>query len=261
MRNAESRKLYGLKVVLCLLAVAVLSSCGLTGAETKNTPVEVPKKSKRFSTATPVAELELVDKRNSTTQSPLGKFDFRNFTYPLPRGWQDADGADLELVNGERRTTEEKIGMRYLTTKYFDATGDGEDEAFVILSIGTGGSAIPHIVYVYQWKDDKPDLIWYFRTGDRADGGLKNIYPEDGLVAIELFGKDRWIFGEMETLRITSDEVQLCCPTHYTKSRYKWKNGSFSIDGDRLTFPMGKSDAEPEVNLGNKEAEEGESRK
>jgi hypothetical protein len=35
-----------------------------------------------------------------------------------------------------------RIGMSYITTKYLDATGDGEDEAIVILKVETGGSAM-----------------------------------------------------------------------------------------------------------------------
>jgi hypothetical protein len=263
MRRYTYRTGLGLRLLACIAAAFSAGACALGGAESGNqTPVRKPQNYVRPSPEVPVAELELVDKRNSRTDSAIGKFDFKNFTYPLPRGWQDADGGELTLVDGRRRTTEEKIGMEYLSTKYFDATGNGEDDAVVILRIGTAGSAIPHIVYLFEWKEGEPNLIWYFRTGDRADGGLKNIYPDGGDVAVELFGKDRYIFGEMETLKITGDEVQLCCPTHFTKTKYKWRNGSFYMDGDRLTYPVGNSDAEPVVNMGELEAKgESESRK
>ena len=99
-----------------------------------------------------------------------------------------------------------------------DVTGDGEDEAVVILKIETGGSAIPQLVYVFTWKDGKPELIWPFRTGDRADGGLKDVRAENGQLVIELYGQDRFILGQTETGKITDDREQLCCPTYFTRS-------------------------------------------
>lgn len=241
---------------LFVLAIA-FASCGLSEAETaNNAPVKVPETGADPSPEIPAAQVELLEDVDTTTDSPIGSYDFRNHSYPLPRGWQEANGENLELVSGFRRTTEERIGMEYLTTKFFDVTGDGSDEAVVILKIGTGGSALPHLVYVFQWKDEAPDLIWYFRTGDRADGGLKKIYEKDGDLIVELFGQDRYIFGEMETLKITGDEVQLCCPTHFTRNRYRWTNGSFRLDGDRLTFPVADPEAEPVKNMGELRAKE-----
>lgn len=263
MTSEKFRIPRSLKLAFAFVLAAAFASCGWSeaGAQ-KKAPVKVPANTTNPSPEAAPAQAELLRPDHTETDDPIGSFDFRNYSYPLPRGWQEVDGKDLSLVNGFRRTTEEKIGMEYLTTKYFDATGDGEDEAIVILQIGTAGSAIPHLVYVFQWKEDKPDLIWYFRTGDRADGGLKRIYPEDGDIAVELFGQDRYIYGEMETLKITGDDFQLCCPKYYTKTKYKWKNGSFRMDGDRLTYSISDPDAAPVPNLGQLKAKEaGESRK
>jgi len=203
----------------------------------------------------PNLQSELLDPRNKTTTSEIGKFDFRNYTYRLPRGWQNPDGtAEITLVNGrvaavqrnvaEDMADEEKaaaraerrIGMSYVTTKYLDATGDGEDEAVVILKVETGGAAIPQIVHIFGWKDGKPELLWPFRTGDRADGGLKDIRAENGELVVELFGQDRFLLGQTETGRITGDEEQLCCPTYFTRTRYKWNGNAFVMDRKRLTY-------------------------
>lgn len=184
----------------------------------------------------PNLQAEILDNRYQTTDDPIGNVDFTNFTYPFPRGWQDADAREFTLENGKRPTTAEKIGLSYTTTKFFDATGDDQDEAFVILKIETAGSAIPQIVYVFTMKDDEPKLIWHFRTGDRSDGGLKDIRPDGGDVIVELYGQDRYLIGEGETLKITGDEEQICCPTHFTRTRYRWDGGNFSLQGKRLTF-------------------------
>lgn len=201
----------------------------------------------------PNLQAEITDERHKTTASPIGKFDFKNYKYPLPRGWQDSDGKEVELKDGTRpmemSEEVERIGLSYVTTKFLDLTGDGQDEAVVILKIETGGGAIPQIVYVFGWKDEQPEMLWYFRTGDRADGGLKDIRAENGLAVVELFGQDRYILGELDTAKITGDEEQLCCPTHFTRSRYKWNGSQFRIEGKRLTFQTADPHAPPIENM------------
>lgn len=202
------------------------------------------------------------------TSSPIGKFDFRNYSYEPPRGWQNPDGSPITLVNGrvapvsvdvnEHMTDEEKaqrkamrrIGLSYVTTRYFDVNADGEDDAMVILKVETAGAAIPQFAYFYRWNGDRPELIWVFRTGDRADGGLKDIRVEKGEVIVELYGQDRFILGQVETGKITGDEEQLCCPTHFTRTHYKWNGSSFLMSRKRLTYSVADPMARPVENMG-----------
>lgn len=202
----------------------------------------------------PNLQAELLDDRSKTTQSPLGKFDFKNYTYPLPRGWQGSGFTEMTLVNGEVPASqdEKQIGLKYVTTKFLDATGDGQDEALVIVKIDTAGSAIPQIVYIFSWVDEKPGLIWFFRTGDRADGGLKDLRAENGELIVELFGQDRFILGETETGKITGDEEQLCCPPFFTRSAYKWNGKNFLMQRKRLTFNRDDPNAPPVENMAEK---------
>jgi hypothetical protein len=219
------------------------------------------------SPAIPNLQTEILDDRNKTSESPIAKFDFKNFTYVLPRGWQNPDSSEITLTNGklapvyaatnEEMSDEEKselkskrrIGMSYVTTKFLDVTGDGQDEALVILKVETTGSAIPQLVYVFTWKDDKPELIWPFRTGDRADGGLKDLRVENGEFIVELYGQDRFLLGQTETGKVTGDEEQLCCPTFFTRTRYKWNGKSFLMQGKRLTYSVTDPNAAPQENL------------
>jgi hypothetical protein len=195
-------------------------------------------------------------KDNQSSNSPIASFDFRNFKYPLPRGWQDIDSKEAEIVDGKRPIfmdsddkKERKIGLSYVGKKFFDLTGDGQDEAIVILQVETGGASIPHLVYIFTWEKDSPKLIWYFRTGDRADGGLKNIYASDGNLVVELYGQDRYLVGEVETSKITGDEEQICCPAYFTRSYYKWNGKYFALQGKRLTFSLNDKDAKPIENM------------
>lgn len=182
---------------------------------------------------------------------PAGKIDFKNYEYPLPRGWQG--GLDkIMLTNGRAQMTEEQIGATYIKTLYGDVTGDKKDEAMVILKIETGGSALPQIVYIFTQKDGQPDMIWYFRTGDRADGGLKDLRAENGQLVVELFGQDRYIFGDVETMKITGDEEQLCCPDWFTRSSYKWTGRNFLMQGKRETFSVKNPNVPATPNMGDK---------
>ena len=238
----------------------------IAAATPQPTPTAVP------TPAIPNLQAELLDTRDTTNKSPIGNFDFRNYTYELPRGWQNPDGStDITLTNGhvapvagttnnDEMSDDQKaaaklgrrIGLSYVVTKYFDVTGDGQDEAVVILKIETAGSAIPQLVYIFSWKDGKPELIWPFRTGDRADGGLKDLRAENGMLVVELYGQDRFVLGQTETGKITDDREQLCCPTFFTRSFYKWNGKNFLMQGKRLTFSTADPNAPPIENLGEK---------
>jgi len=271
------------KDIAVLFAIALLlftASCGSQSDASNSSPEPAPlaaasqEPPKAFqpqaepSPAIPDLQKEILSENGKKTNSPLGTFDFRNFTYPLPRGWQHPDGDEIVLVNGklepkfkdiqEEMTPEEKaaaraerrIGMSYVTAKFLDADGDGEDEAAVILKIETGGNAIPQLVYVFGWKDGKPELRWNFRTGDRADGGLKDIRAESGEMIVELYGQDRFLLGQTETGKITGDEEQLCCPTFFTRTFYKWNGKIFQMQRKRLTYQVNNPSAPPLENFG-----------
>jgi hypothetical protein len=252
---------------------AFLAACGSGIEPTANiaTPTENPATVPSPSPAMPNLQAELLDSQNTTTAFPIGTFDFKNYTYELPRGWQNPDGtSDITLRDGHAAPvsrpinssmddeekmiakSQRRIGMSYVTTKFFDVTGDGQDEAIVVLKVETEGAAIPQLVYVFEWKDGRPELIWPFRTGDRADGGLKTLRPENGLLVVELYGQDRFILGQTETGKITDDLEQLCCPTYFTRTSYKWNGTNFLMQGKRLTFSVSDPHAPPVENLGEK---------
>ena len=259
-----------LVIVLSLASCASAPEDSSLTVETSGTAISPPTPPPTFSptSAIPNLQAELLDDRGKTTASPLGTFDFKNFTYPLPRGWQHPDGDELTLVNGklepvfqdieEEMTPEEKaerraarrIGMSFVTAKFLDANGDGSDDAAVILKIETGGAAIPQLVYLYEWKDGQPKLLWNFRTGDRADGGLKDIRVENGDVIVEMYGQDRFLLGQIETGKITGDEEQLCCPDYFTRTTYKGNGNFFLMQKKRLTYSIENPSDPPQENLG-----------
>jgi hypothetical protein len=264
--------------VVAVTIVLLFTGCGTaTGPVEKQLEVKAEAPSASLTTSEPSPspspdfpnlQTEITDKRFVSTTSPIAAVDFRNHAYPLPRGWQNPDGSDAQLVDGRldpvavhlpedisdeekvKLKSERRIGLSYVTTRFLDVNFDGQDEAAVILKIETTGNAIPQIVYVYEFKDGGPEMMWYFRTGDRADGGLKDIRTQDRELVIELYGQDRFVLGEVETGKITGDEEQLCCPTHFTRSFYKWNGKHFLMQRKRLTFSISEPSNTPVENLG-----------
>ncbi|MFN0141816.1 MAG: hypothetical protein ACKVQW_17210 [Pyrinomonadaceae bacterium] len=277
-------------ILIMVASLAAFSSCRRAEVQSQNAEqavsmqVAVPTPVPSPTSAIPNLQAELLDERNTISTSPIAKFDFKNYTYELPRGWQNPDGTtEITLTDGRvepreanpgvgkndsaksknKESSKEKengteadsaslrrIGLMLVATKFFDVTGDGDDEAVVVLKIETGGTAIPQIVHIFSWKDGKPVLVWPFRTGDRADGGLKNIFAEGGNLVVELYGQDRFLLGQTETGRIGDDLEQLCCPTHFTRTVYKWNGKNFLLQGKRLTYLTSNPTAAPQENLG-----------
>lgn len=107
----------------------------------------------------------------------------------------------------------------------------------VVLPIESRGSAIPYYVYIFRMENREPKLIWAFETGDRADGGLRQVYADNGQLVIELFGRDRVIGGKL----YIGDEA-LCCPSSFTRTRYKWTGKDFQqIGKEVLANPKGNA--------------------
>ena len=266
----------GFTAGVLLVCAAFFVGCAGSGEVAENNastpgafqPSSTPQPSPTASPAHPNLQSEILDDRFKKANSPIGDVDFKNYTYPLPHGWQNPDGSDLTLTDGKlapvgadtdigmdpdqaaEKKSQRRIGATYVATRYFDVTGDGQDEALVVIKIETLGSAVPQIVYIYTFKDDHPELIWYFRTGDRADGGLKDLRPENGDLVVELYGQDRFLLGGIETSKITDDFEQICCPTNFTRSFYKWNGRTFLLQGKRLTFSAADPKVPPQENLG-----------
>ena len=176
----------------------------------------------------------------AVTDSPIREVDFANFTYPS--GVVGEKGG-FKLQQGEllpKKRTQYGIPLdmwlTLATVVYGDLTGDGNEEAIVDLGWITGGSAIPDLVYIYTLRNGRPKLLWAFVTGDRADGGYKNVYAENGKLVIELQGKDKIIGKNLYADDGTNQGD--CCPTFYTRTRYEWRRNGFRQKGKAEVFRL-----------------------
>jgi hypothetical protein len=163
--------------------------------------------------------------------------DFGNFSYPRTKGLHKPHSRNFPftLKDGSLPETRDKegfvdeMGVSLSKIIYGDVTSDGQEEAIVVLSFLTGGSAMHGCVYVYGWSRQRPTLLWAFDTGDRADGGLRRVWAENGYLMVELNGNgrliDRNLYAEDKTNR------GACCPTRFTRARYKWTGNGFRLAG------------------------------
>lgn len=193
-----------------------------------------------------IRAVPIVDEAPSITpivfpnSSPIREIDFANFTYPSQfagetHGFRVRNG---ELLPKRKDTVGRPLDW-WLTLEgvtYGDVTGDGLEEAIVKLHWVTGGSALPDFVYIYGLRQRKPKLLWVFETGDRADGGCKNVFAENGELVVELYGKDKIIGRNLYEDDGTSTGD--CCPNYFTRTRYSWSRNRFRRKGTSEVLPL-----------------------
>lgn len=154
-----------------------------------------------------------------TPSSPgICSFDFSNSVYPWPGR---SDRASFSLVNGKFADVED-VNVSLDSIYYGDATKDGVDEAIVTMGLRTGGSAIPNLVYVFGHKNhsQNPEILWKFESGDRASGGLRNVYTDSGELVVETYND-------------TPNQGD-CCPQFYTRRSYRWDSNQFTVADEKV---------------------------
>ena len=110
-------------------------------------------------------------------------------------------------------------GFTLQSVEFANVTGDGQEEAIIVLHYRTGGTQQTDYVYIYSFAAGKPKLLAYFHSGDRAYSGLRKVYGENGKLVVELFDPEKR----------TGD----CCSSGFVRTRYKWQNGRFEAFGAR----------------------------
>jgi len=208
-----------LKLTPFLISVFIATSafCGSSRGPHPITPNQTS--SNVRTTETPTRTLPV-------STSPIRAVDFSNFTFPA-RPVYTKSAKPFTLKNGQYggRILEagfEAEPVSLVDEVFGDVTGDGIEEALVVLTVSIRGSAIPYYVYLYSWDGMKPKLVWSFETGDRGDSGLRRVFSESGGLALELYGKNKFIGGNLY-----GGEGPACCPDSFTRSYYEWTGAVF----------------------------------
>jgi hypothetical protein len=185
---------------------------------------------------------ELYEPQIAVPDAPIRDIDFSNFTYPSKPIYSDG-AKTFTLKDGKFKGRNRNpglpapFGLPYPLTLvaviYGDVTGDEKQDAIVIINEETAGTDCPDYGYIYGIEDNRAWLIWSFAMGARADGGLRNIFAEDGELVIELYGKGARVEGKL----YGTDDSGACCPRFITRTRYQWRNGKFRRKGESKNFP------------------------
>jgi hypothetical protein len=166
----------------------------------------------------------------------LRHVDFKNFSYKwiASSGWQDklewlpeSEASEVRLVNRRWAVPEEPqasagrllpfLGLTFESRTFGNLTGDGREEAIVVLRYDSGGTQYWHYVYIYEAESSHPRLLAYFHTGDRATSGLYRVYAQGAGLVVELFDP--------------REKAGDGCSSRFIRSRYWWSNGTFGSLG------------------------------
>ena len=215
-----------------ILATLVCVAC--TSAKIRNPPQGV--------TNTTAANIQRESARSVPSKSPIRSIDFNNFTYPAKPIYRRGQ-TTFTLTNGHYEGRVRMTGgtgpfgdpypISLVDVVYEDITGDGKEDAIVVLYERVAGTAIPYYVYIFSMNSDRTRLLWGFAAGDRADGGLRRVYGENGNLIVELYGKNTRV-GELEDKEKDGAD---CCPKFFSRTRYTWNGSRF--------VPSGKSEVIP----------------
>jgi hypothetical protein len=176
---------------------------------------------------------------NAQKVDAVRQIDFENFTYvwsdashDVPMDWKwisSTPDEQFRMIDGKHRfyspetDTYERQQSPSITVEsvtYGDLNGDGLEEAVVALNYSTGGTANWDYLYVYKPERDEIKLLARMRTGSRADGGLVRALVRENLLIVDFADSDK--------------RVADCCSEGYVRVSYRWQNGGFVEEGQRL---------------------------
>jgi hypothetical protein len=173
-----------------------------------------------------------------SAQGDIRKVDFKNFTYPLSgpllghsaMSWLGSpkngysQRKPIHLVNGEELSKDSSFvmdGKEYVqysgftlkSVMYARLTGDGGEDAIVVLTYYTGGTQTTNYVYIYSPGAGEPKLLDFCYTGDRAYSGLYDVRAENGVLVFDL----------LDPRKASGD----CCSSGFVETRYRWDGSRF----------------------------------
>ncbi|MBA3352994.1 MAG: hypothetical protein H0U23_11355 [Blastocatellia bacterium] len=150
-------------------------------------------------------------------QAGITRVDFKNFTYPAFCASDEV--ANVTVKDGEFSSEKQEDGyvdrflFKVLDVAYGDLNSDRRDEAIILTVCNTGGTGNFSEGFIYTLRSGSPVLLARIPGGDRADGGLRNAFVEDGLLVVD--SND------------PGEDGGACCPQVIVTTKYR-------LSGDRI---------------------------
>src|ERR1039457_918917 len=163
----------------------------------------------------------------------IRQVDLRNFSYPFIESadvpsvvqWMPAHAKQVvTLKQSEHRFESRQCRGTALcplltldSIQYGRLTGTAEDAA-VVMTYHTGGSASWQYVYVVALRSGTPTIVAWLETGSRGEGGLRKIAIDGGVLSVEV--------------NDPAEARAACCSSGFIRTSYGWRDGSFRQIGD-----------------------------
>ncbi len=201
-----------LKFLLITLLFVTLTACAATSVAT-------PGSTGGSDVAAPSPEPTRTDTANVTvttgaTATSTSALHNENTLKNLPYTLVSLDGKTVTLDSGEYQNPEEHIYVTYIkTVAYGDVTGDGTEDALVLLGANSGGSGIfTDLAVVTTDTSATATNIATTLLGDRVD--VRDVTIADGDVAVAMVTQ-----GPNEPM---------CCGTLQVTVTYRWQDGTLA---------------------------------
>jgi hypothetical protein len=167
------------------------------------------------------------------------QIDFRNFRYP----WRASTGAgDFQWLTKFDSSVSLRDGVHVFKAAecgvpnercpqlsisevlYTDVNDDFVQDAIIVLTYSSPGTAYWEYVYMYTVGNGTSKLIAAFETGTRVYHGLHRVYSGNGHLIVELNEPDE---NEGE-----------CCATWRTRTEYRWRKDHFDTVSGPVKEPI-----------------------
>lgn len=219
---------------VCVLAALLLSACGVTDP--------LPSSLHAADSVTPSAPTP--SPTASAPDTPMRRVDFRNFTFDWYPDWADvpATGKKIILKDGSMNLDFDhgKEPRKFILTQlsYADLTGDGAEEAIIVIATINSGSDRPFLIFVYTLAGERPRRLWVYETGDRSNYGYRAASVSDGQLLLELY-KPKIVEYEGKQHNLSQSDT-------FIRNYYKWDGATFAKIRTEES-PIGPEDSKPWV--------------
>lgn len=155
------------------------------------------------------------------SQDGVRRIDFRNFKYK-------GGGENIRVARGHGTyRSAGDLDFPYtidnVKVVYGDVTGDGREEAAVVLHYyDRGGTGWFSRGFLFAARKGRPALLATFEGGDRADGGIREVSIKGGVLSVQR--------NELE--RLNGAASGLCCPVYWITTDYRFDGGRLVAFGE-----------------------------